>query len=63
MCPGIFRGAFDEHLYQTLRNELFLKMEKFFPEVEDLMGYIQMNDAGAENALLDDIFTEVHKTV
>lgn len=58
-----FGGAFDEHLYQTLRNELFLKMEKFFPEVEDLMGYIQMNDAGAENALLDDIFTEVCKTV
>lgn len=58
-----FGGVFDEHLYQTLRNELFFKMEKLFPEVEDLMVYIQMNDVGAENTLLDDIFTEVRKTV
>lgn len=56
-----FRGVFDEHLYQTLRNELFMKMNNFFSEVKDLMGYIQRNDAGPENALIDDIFTEVRK--
>ena len=54
-----FDGMFNEHLYQTLRNELFLKMGKFFPEAQDLLGYIQADNSEAENMLLEDIFTEV----